>query len=142
MLVHRRAPGRSPAGAAGLLAGAGLLACLALACSRDQRPLRLRDLGPAERLYVERFISLERARAVAMADSAGGEALLDSLAAAWGDSALERSLAGLPRHPARAAALHDLVARLLEAEADSLLLAPLPRRLRAPLPTPTPAPRR
>lgn len=106
-------------------------------CERADRPLRPGELAPAERLYVERFVTLERARALALADSARGAVVLDSLAAAWGDSALPRLLRDLPQRPRRLAAVHDLLARLLEAERDSLVIHPR-RRLWAPLPPPAP----
>jgi len=112
-----------------------LLATLS-SCREEPRPLTLADLAPAEREYVTRFVQLERARAVALSDRAGGEVLLDSLAAAWGDSALARAEGALPSDTARLAALHDLLARILQAEEDSLLLAPVPSRLTAPLPPP------
>ncbi len=101
--------------------------------------LQLDDLKAGERLYVERFVTLERARAVAFGDRARGEALLDSLAAAWGDSSLVRARAALPGDPARATALHALLLRILEAEADSLVAAGDASRLAAPLPDPSPA---
>jgi hypothetical protein len=121
------------------LLATGLVALLAvLGCDRGPKELEYRQLHPAERLYVERFLVLERARAVALADPARGVALLDSLAVAWGDTAEAQARAALPSDPRRAALVQDLVRRLLEAEADSLLLAPHPRRLQAPLPTPAP----
>lgn len=117
-----------------------LLALLAplSSCREEPRPLAMADLSPAEREYVSRFVVLERARAVALSDRPAGEALLDSLAAAWGDSALARAEAALSSDTARLAAFHDLLARILEAEEDSLLQAPVPSRLTAPLPPPAP----
>jgi hypothetical protein len=109
-------------------------------CSGNQESLQLADLNAAERRYVERFVVLERARAVAMVDAETGPALLDSLAAAWGDSALAETRRGLSRRPLRMAAVQDLLVRILDAERDSLLQAPEPRRLTAPLPDPPPAP--
>ena len=50
-------------------------------------PQPVADLDPAERQVVERYVILERARAVTLADPARGTAILDSLATAWGDSA-------------------------------------------------------
>lgn len=117
-----------------------LLALLVAGCGQGPSELEYRQLRPAERLYVERFMVLERARAVALADPARGVALLDSLAATWGDTAEAEARAALPSDPRRAALVQDLMRRLLEAEADSLLLAPHPRRLQAPLPTPAPRP--
>lgn len=100
------------------------------------RPLRLSDLTPPERLYVTRFVTLERARAVALVDPGRGEALLDSLAVSWGDSSLAAARAALPADPRRQALLHGLLGRILRAEQDSLLDAPRPGRLGAPLPDP------
>jgi hypothetical protein len=112
-----------------LLAGAG--------CGpQGGRPLRLSDLTPAEREYVTRFVTLERARAVALVDRSRGEALLDSLAVSWGDSSLALAQAALPADPRRQALLHGLLGRILRAEQDSLLDAPRPGRLGAPLPDP------
>lgn len=107
-------------------------------CREEPRPLALADLSPAENEYVTRFVVLERARAVALSDRPAGEALLDSLAAAWGDSALARAEGALSSDTVRLAALHDLLARVLQAEEDSLLLSPVPSRLTAPLPPPAP----
>jgi len=115
-------------------AALALVLCgLAAGCARRTDTLELAQLSREEREYVQRYVILERARAVALADPALGAALLDSLAVAWGDTADRVAERSLPRDPARAAALHDLVRRLLEAEADSLVFAPLPRRLAAPL---------
>jgi len=115
-------------------------AALSLAgCGKKPDELRVHDLNAGERQYVERFLILERARAVAMADPVCGTALLDSLAVAWGDTAASVAEAALSRDPRRVALLHDLVRRLLEAEADSLIHAPHPRRLTAPWPQPAPS---
>jgi hypothetical protein len=119
------------AAALSLLAGAG--------CGPDGgRPLRLADLTAPERAYVTRFVVLERARAVALVDRTTGDALLDSLAAAWGDSSLAGAQAALPADPRRQALLHGLLGRILLAEQDSLLDAARPGRLDAPLPDPPP----
>ncbi|MBC8424501.1 hypothetical protein H8E07_10290 [bacterium] len=119
----------------------GLLALLALAGCRDGNDaLRLADLEPAEERYITRFVILERARAVALVDRAAGDALLDSLAASWGDSALVETLAALPDTPRRQAQIHALLEAILTAEEDSLLAAPAARRLHAPLSDPPPAP--
>ena len=75
---------------------------------------------------------------MALADRSVGDALLDSLAAVWGDSSLVETEAGVPGDPARAAAVGRLLQRILEAELDSLVLAPRPDRLSAPLPDPEP----
>jgi hypothetical protein len=110
------------------------------ACQHDAQPLTLDDLSPSETRYVTRFVQLERARAVALADPEHGTALLDSLATVWGDSAAADARTLLPVGPVRAAAVHDLLARILRTEQDSLILAPLPRRLAEPLPDPASAP--
>jgi len=103
-------------------------------CRNDNaRPLRLDDLSPEEHRFVTRFVVLERARAVALVDRETGDALLDSLAAAWGDSALAQARADQPDDTKRQAALQTLVASILDAEEDSLVLAPEARRLGAPL---------
>ncbi len=127
-----------------LLVPALLAATLAAAvgCGRRDRPLQMRDLSYSERLYVERFVTLERARAVALVDVDRGNALLDSLGHAWGDSSLEWTLGTLPRDPGRVAALYNLLSRILAAENDSLVQAPKPRRLTAPIPDPRPGSRR
>jgi hypothetical protein len=107
-------------------------------CEQAPENLALADLSAAERQFVERYVVLERARAVSLADPTTGVTILDSLASAWSDTAdlvAERSLS---TDPSRAAAVMDLVSRLLEAEADSLVHAPLPRRLSDPLPRPVP----
>ena len=120
-------------------AAAGFLILLLLTgCRRERAALALTDLTPAERTLVTRFVILERARAVALADTATGRAVLDSLAAAWGDTSLAAARRALPADHRRVATLYDLLARLLQAERDSLLAAPLPRRLSAPLPEPVP----
>ncbi len=115
-------------------------ACLAAGpgCARRAETLQLADLTPTEKLYVERFVTLERARAVALADPDRGDALLDSLGRAWSDSALEWTLHTLPKEPRRVAGMYGLLSRILTAENDSLVKAPVARRLRAPLPDPKP----
>lgn len=120
---------------------AAALAALLTGCGGEDRPLRLSDLTSAELRYVTRFVTLERARAVALADRPLGDALLDSLSAAWGDSSLAEAKAALPHDPRRLGRLDELLARLLAAEQDSLLVAPVPRRLRAPLTEPPPEPK-
>ena len=84
-------------------------------------------------------MTLERARAVALVDRGVGEALLDSLAASWGDSALAETQAALPVDTKRLEKLHTLLATILDAEEDSLLAAPVARRLNAPVLDPPPA---
>ncbi len=135
---RRRSP--SPLGLAlpAVAALAALLAVVAPGCGQRERPLQLADLSYSERLYVERFVTLERARAVALVDVDRGQALLDSLGRAWGDSALEWTLGTLPRDPRRVAGLYNLLSRMLTAESDSLVNAPKARRLAAPLPDPRP----
>ena len=129
----RRRPRFPPAAGT---AAALLLLAVAGCGPEGGRPLRLSDLKPAEREYVTRFVVLERARAVALVDRGTGEALLDSLAAAWGDSSLAGARAALPADPRRQALLHGLLGRILRAEQDSLLDAPRPGRLDSPLPDP------
>jgi hypothetical protein len=134
MPIRRTLPRRRGAlpSCCAILLAVGLLT----ACQGEDRSLGLEDLAPAERTFVERYIVLERARAVTLAEPALGAALLDSLAAAWGDSAADNARATLSSDAERARRLYDLVERLLEAEADSLVFAPAPRRLDDPLPDP------
>lgn len=114
------------------------LLCVAIAlvagCQGEPDQIELTDLDAGERQVVERYIVLERARAVAMADPPRGTAILDSLATAWGDSAGIEAERALPTDPKRASRIHDLLRRLLEADQDSLVHAPVPRRLTAPMP--------
>ena len=117
-----------------------LLLGSATGCDGEAEQLRLNDLTPNELDFVTRFLILERARAVALVDPDRGEALLDSLTADWGDTSQAAVSANLPADPLRAAALYELLGRVLVAEQDSLLQAPLPRRLTDPLPDPLPAP--
>lgn len=135
---RRRSPNPRGAAPPALAAVAALLALFAPGCGQRDKPLQLPDLSYSERLYVERFVTLERARAVALVDVDRGQALLDSLGRAWGDSALEWTLGTLPRDPRRVAGLYNLLSRILVAESDSLLHAPKARRLAAPLPDPRP----
>jgi len=122
-----------------LLAACTLVGAFA-GCQDQPESLQLDDLTDGERLFIERFVTLERAKAVTLVAADAGQALLDSLAAAWGDDARSETGQGLPVAPQRAAAVQNLLARILAAERDSLLLAPSPRRLRAPLPDPSPPP--
>jgi hypothetical protein len=115
-----------------------ILAFAVVACDRDPDQLTLAELTPDEALVVERFVVLERARALALADPELGELVLDSLAVAWGDSVEQDLLRRMPRQPRRASQLHDLLRRILEAENDSLTFAPRRDRLSAPLPQPVP----
>ena len=123
------------------LAPCGLLAlCVALAlcagCEQAVPDLDLDSLNAGERLYFERVVAVERSRSVALVDRERGNALLDSLAAAWGDSIVPDVLAGLAGDPVRSEALHTLLARVVAAEHDSLLWAPGADRLALPLPDP------
>ncbi len=103
-------------------------------CRDEPSEITLEDLEPHERTYVERFILLERARAVTFTDLERGEAILDSLAAAWNDT-LDAGLDQvLGTRPQRLAAVHGLLERLLAAEEDSLLYMSGTDRLDAPLP--------
>jgi hypothetical protein len=110
------------------------IAALALLAACDQAKLDVDDLTTAEREFVTHFVVLERARAVALADPAVGTALLDSLAAAWGDSANAVARRQVPSQPERSAAVYELLGRILAAESDSLIRVPVARRLSAPLP--------
>lgn len=111
-----------------------ILASGMLLSACGDRRLELDDLTAPEREFVTRFVILERARAVALAQPTIGAALLDSLAAAWGDSANVSARNQVPSEPARAAAVYELLTQILAAEADSLVQAPVARRLAAPLP--------
>ena len=113
-----------------------LAALLALAGCDAPETLELADLTPEETRFVTRFVQLERARAVALADRDAGLALLDSLGVAWGDTSLAEARAGIPEDSKRQARLFHLLERLLLAERDSLLEAPRPDRVGAPLPEP------
>ena len=115
-----------------------LLLVSAIGCDSEAEQLRLNDLTPNELDFVTRFLILERSRAVALVDPDRGEALLDSLAADWGDTSQVVISAKLPVDPLRAAAVYELLGRILVAEKDSLLQAPLPRRISDPLPDPPP----
>ncbi len=118
MPIRRTLPRRRGAlpSCCAILLAVGLLT----ACQGEDRSLGLEDLAPAERTFVERYIVLERARAVTLAEPALGAALLDSLAAAWGDSADDDARATLSSDAERARRLYDLVERL---RADPLFAA-------------------
>ena len=107
-------------------------------CQKTDSELRLADLSEAEHLYVARIVILERAKAVALVDRTAGYAVLDSLAVAWGDSALETTLVGAPSDPHRSQRVHELLTRILKAERDSLILAPRTDRLAEPISDPPP----
>lgn len=109
-------------------------------CEPEEPPaIQLNDLGPNEYTYIYRLVTLERAKAVALVDRKTGVVLLDSLATAWGDSALADTRTLVPVEPMRAGQVNSLLLRILEAEADSLVHAPRPDRLQSPLPDPLPA---
>lgn len=108
----------------------------ATGCRSGDRALRPRDLGRDEAAYVERVLVLERVRAALLVDADRGLALGDSLALAWGDSALPQTIALAPTDPSRAELVHELLLRLLAAEHDSLLARDGRRPLDAPWPVP------
>jgi len=112
--------------------GSGLLG----SCRHQERTLKLADLTPGEHLYCQRIVALERAKTVALIDRQRGEALLDSLAAAWGDSVVPETLAGLSRDPDRSVAIGQLLLRIVTAEQDSMKRNPGDSRLGLPLPDP------
>lgn len=129
-----------------LLSSRFCLTCLSAAiimsagCDKQEKPLTLADLNGGEFVYVERMVQLERAKALTLVDRTTGEALLDSLATAWGDSSLQQTLVGVPSDPLRAEAVASLLRRILVAEQDSLKTNPGHNRLALPLPDPAPAP--
>ncbi len=106
----------------------------AVGCAKKDRPLRTSDLTAAERVCCERLVTLERAKAMAYTDRELGDAVLDSLRAAWGDSAAMGTAALLSQDPYRTAAFSDLLVRLVAAEQDSLKANPQDSRLGQPLP--------
>lgn len=116
-----------------------LAVLLVAGCEQEERPLQLADLTPGELRIVERMVVLERAKSTALLDRDAGEALLDSLATAWGDSSLTETQAGAPVLPLRAEAFGDLLRRVMAAEQESLLTVPGAARLTRPLPDPAPA---
>jgi hypothetical protein len=107
---------------------------LATGCQEQPESLQLADLTPGESLIVERMVILERAKDVALIDRDTGEALLDSLSGAWGDSSLAKTQAGAPVEPGRAEAFGVLLRRVMAAEQESLLTTPGSARLHSPLP--------
>ncbi len=113
---------------------------VAAGCEKGDTPLALADLSGAEYVFLERMVLLERAKAAALLDREVGEALLDSMAAAWGDSSLHITLAGAPRDPLRSEAVMALLHRVMEAEQESLLTSSGLDRLELPLPDPQPDP--
>ena len=116
----------------GLVAAAG--------CEKNDAPLAMADLSGAEYVFVERMILLERAKAEALVDRESGDALLDSLAAAWGDSSLELTLDSAPRDPIRSEAVGALLRRVIQVEQESLLTSSGLERWHLPLPEPAPEP--
>ncbi len=103
---------------------------------KDDSPLTLNDLTGGEYVYVERMVILERAKTMALIDRTAGDAILDSLAADWGDSSLALTLGGVPSEPLRAEAVAALLRRVLAAEQDSLRASSAFDRLARPLPDP------
>jgi len=108
-------------------------------CEKKQSPLVLEDLDEGETELLTRLIILERAKSLALVDRPAGQALLDSLAVAWGDSIGEETVAGAPSNATRAHEVGQLYSRVFSAEHDSLLAHDGRRELTAPLPDP-PAP--
>lgn len=142
---HDTTVGRTPVRVRRALAGAALPVVLAAAlvvagCEEKAPTVELADLTETEHTYLTRLVVLERAKTAALVDRDRGEALLDSLAAAWGDSVVPRTLAGMPRDPTRVRAVGLLFARVMRAEHDSLLAVGGFARLHAPLPDPPPPP--
>jgi hypothetical protein len=109
-------------------------------CGKNDAPLALSDLSGDEFIFVERMVILERAKTAALLDRQIGDAILDSLAAAWGDSSFPLTLVGAPRDPLRSEAVGTLLRRVLEAEQESLLTSTGLDRLDQPLPEPKPEP--
>ena len=106
-----------------------------LASCRQQEPtLQVSDLTAGERNYFERVVAVERAKSYALIHPEPGAVLLDSLAAAWGDSIQPEILAGLTGNPRRSVAVGELLLRIVTAEQDSLLWDPGFNRLHLPLP--------
>ena len=118
----------------------GLAFCALIAVGGCDRrlppPLQPDDLRRDERTYVSRVLVLERVKARLIVDFEAGTALGDSLAAAWGDSALPRTIDLAPVEPERAERVQALLLRLLAAEHDSLLRHEGRRPLDAPWPVP------
>lgn len=108
----------------------------AAGCAERNRQLTPRELNDDESLYVTRIIVLERVKARLLVDPRRAAAFGDSLATAWGDSALPRTLDLAPDDPTRAEDVHYLLLRLLAAEHDSLLLHDGVRPLDAAWPAP------
>lgn len=110
----------------------GLL--LLASCRQQELTLHMSDLTADERFYFEHVVAVERAKSVALIHPESGAALLDSLAAAWGDSIQPEILAGLSGDPRRSVAVSELLLRVVSAEQDSLRWDPGNNRLHLPLP--------
>lgn len=115
-----------------------VLAALAAGCEQETPDLRLVDLTEAEHRYLTRLVVLERAKTAALVERDRGEAVLDSLATAWGDSVQQETLSGMPTDATRVRAIGLLFGRIMRAEHDSLLAHGGFARLHAPLPDPPP----
>ena len=113
---------------------------LSAGCDKSDAPLALSDLSGEEFIFVERMIILERAKTAALLDRETGDAILDSLFVAWGDSSFPLTQAGAPRDPVRSEAVNTLLRRVLGAEQESLLTSTGLDRLNQPLPEPKPEP--
>ena len=109
-------------------------------CEKNDAPLALSDLTGDEYIFVERMVILERAKTGALLDRQTGDAILDSLSVAWGDSSFPLTLVGAPRDPIRSEAVGTLLRRVLEAEQESLLTSTGLDRMNQPLPEPKPEP--
>ena len=109
-------------------------------CDKSDAPLALSDLSGEEFIFVERMIILERAKTAALLDRETGDAILDSLFVAWGDSSFPLTLVGAPRDPVRSEEVGTLLRRVLGAEQESLLTSTGLDRLNQPLPEPKPEP--
>jgi len=109
-------------------------------CDKSDAPLALSDLSGEEFIFVERMIILERAKTAALLDRETGDAILDSLFVAWGDSSFPLTQVGAPRYPVRSEEVNTLLRRVLGAEQESLLTSTGLDRLNQPLPEPKPEP--
>lgn len=107
-------------------------------CGDKTGNLLLADLNDAELVYLTRYVTIERARAVYAIDPELGAGLLDSLATTWGDSNAVEIQRRLPSDMPRLAQVNKLLIRILEAEEDSLVLAARPDRLNTPITDPPP----
>ena len=105
-------------------------------CSGQENGLRIADLDAEEWEYITRYVTIERAKAVKIVDPESGQALLDSLSIAWGDSSAAETGRLLPERTGRIIAVNRLLLAILAADEDSLVHAPRADRLTAPLPVP------